>query len=548
MSGEGQTGVLLRTMRPQGSERARLALSVALATGAAAAAIALLTTSGYLISRAAQRPQILMLMVAIVAVRGFGIARAVLRYGERLVSHDLALRQLVRLRGRFYRSLAPLVPGALASRSGELLSRFVADVDVLQDAYLRVAIPGLVAVLVIAGASLTAWIVLPSAGAIVLAALTIAALALPWLSSTVAARASRRQAPARALLTSDLVEGIDGARELTIAGRADAHVQRLAEGDARLAQLARGDALATAASVVAGGILAGAGMLALLLVAIPAVHSGALAGVLLAALVFLLLAAYESVLPLSAAARSLRVCATSATRLQELAETAPAVLDPSHPLALTGTGELRVEGVRFRYAPGEPWVLDHADLQIEPGEHVALTGPSGVGKSTLAELLVRFRDPEHGQVRLDRIDMRELTQREIRDAVTLCAQDCHVFNTTVRENLLIARRDASEREVLDALAAVELDEWAATLPQGLDTILGQDGELVSGGQRTRIALARALLGGSRFLILDEPTAHLDPALAERVMRNLPRACGERGLLVITHDTSALEGFDRILQL
>jgi len=254
------------------------------------------------------------------------------------------------------------------------------------------------------------------------------------------------------------------------------------------------------------------------------------------------------VLPLSAAARSLRVCATSATRLQELAETAPAVLDPSHPLALTGTGELRVEGVRFRYAPGEPWVLDHADLQIEPGEHVALTGPSGVGKSTLAELLVRFRDPEHGQVRLDRIDMRELTQREIRDAVTLCAQDCHVFNTTVRENLLIARRDASEREVLDALAAVELDEWAATLPQGLDTILGQDGELVSGGQRTRIALARALLGGSRFLILDEPTAHLDPALAERVMRNLPRACGERGLLVITHDTSALEGFDRILQL
>ncbi len=543
-----ETSTLLHIARAQPGERARLALSVALATGAAAAAIALLGTSGYLISRAAQRPQILMLMVAIVAVRAFGIARAALRYVERLVSHDLALRQLARLRLRFYRGLVPLVPGSLSSRSGDLLSRFVADVDTLKDLHLRVVIPGFVAVLVLAGAALAAWIILPSAGLTVLVVLALAALLLPWLSTIVSSRAARRQAPARARLTSELVESIDGATELAMSGRAAEHVRRLKDSDTRLARIARSDAIAAATAAAAGEILAAVGVLAVLLVAIPAVHSRALSGVLLAALVFLLLAAYESILPLSAAARSLRLCATAAGRLHELTLSPPAVEDPVSPRTLTGAGELCAESVSFRYEPGQPWVLEGAELRIAPGEHVALTGPSGTGKSTVAELLVRFQDPVRGRVTIDGIDMRELPQRQIRDAVVLCAQDCHVFNTTIRENLLLARRDAGEREIVRALAAVELDEWAAGLPQGLDTVVGQDGELVSGGQRTRIALARALLADSRFLILDEPTAHLDQSLARRVMHNLLSVCDDRGLLVITHDATALEGFDRALRM
>jgi ABC-type multidrug transport system fused ATPase/permease subunit len=289
-------------------------------------------------------------------------------------------------------------------------------------------------------------------------------------------------------------------------------------------------------------------VLALLLVAIPAVHSGALSGVLLAALVFLLLASYDSVLPLSVSARAMRMCATAAGRLQEVAHSSPAVTDPPSPRALTGTGALCAEGVDFRYAPGEQLVLEHTDLAIAPGEHVALTAPSGAGKSTLAELLVRFHDPLCGRVTLDGVDLRELSQEQVRGAVVLCAQDCHVFNTSIRENLLLARRDASEQELLAALAAVELDEWAQGLPHGLDTRLGRDGELMSGGQRRRLALARALLAGSRFLILDEPTAHLDVALAERVMHNVLSLCDDRGLLVITHDTTALEDFDRVLSL
>jgi thiol reductant ABC exporter CydC subunit len=521
---------------------------VALATGAALAAIALLGTSGYLISRAAERPPILMLMVTIVAVRAFGLTRAVMRYGERLASHDLALRQLGRLRQRFYRSLVPLIPGGLESRSGDLLSRFVADIDTLKDLYLRVVIPGLVSLLVLISATLATWLILPTAGLTVLLSLTLAILLLPWLSGTVAFRAARRQAPARSRLTSELIEGIDGASELALSGQAVAHAERLTRSDNRLARIARSDALASSAAATAGGVLSGIGVLALLLVAIPAVHSGALSGVLLAALVFLMLAAYDSILPLSAAARSLRVCAIAAGRLQEIALQPPAVTNPPTPRQPTGTGELSVEHLSFRYEPDQPSVLNHLTLRIAPGEHVAVTGPSGVGKSTLAELLVRFNDPTGGRLTLDGIDLRELSQHEIRAAVVLCAQDCHVFNTTIRENLLIARRDATEEQILDALAIVELDEWATGLPHGLDTLMGQDGELASGGQRQRIALARTLLSDARFLILDEPTAHLDVKLAHRVMRNVLAQSSERGLLFITHDPSLAQTCDRIVAL
>src|ERR1019366_4783667 len=539
---------LARLARPREGERARLALSVALAAGAAGAAIAPLSTPGYLISRAAQRPQILALMVAIVAVRGFGIARAGLRYAERLSSHDLALRRLSRLRLGFFRALAPRMPGIGGSRSGELLSRFVADVDTLRDLYPRVVIPALLAVVVIAGAAGAARVMLPDAGLAGLAALALAALVLPWLSATVSARAARRQAPARAQLTSELVEDIDGALELTLAGRAEERVERLRTADARLARIGRGDAMASAVAAGAGQVLAGAGVLALLAVAIPAVHAGTLSPVLLAALVFLLLAAYESVLPLSAAARAARMCARAGARLGEITDAPPAVADPPSPRALTGSGELRVEGVGFGYEPEQPWVLKDVGLRLAPAGRVALVGRSGAGKSTLAELLVRFHDPLAGRVSLDGVDLRELTPGQGREAIVLCAQDCHVFNTSIRENLLLARRDAGEREIAGALAAVELQEWVAGLPHGLDTLVGQDGELVSGGQRTRIALARALLADARFLILDEPTAHLDPELARRVMHRLPSVCGERGLLVITHDADTLEGFDRILSV
>ena len=533
---------------PRGEGR-QLALATALATGAMGASIALLATSGYLISRAAQHPPILELMVAIVAVRAFGIARACMRYGERLSSHDLAFRQLARLRVRFYQRLVPLVPGCLRERSsGDLLARFVGDVDTLSDLYLRTLIPSLVALATIVGAGIAAWVILPAAGPAVFGSLLAAAIVLPCLSAAVAAGSGRRQAGMRAQMTGELIETIDGSAELVLAGRADERVRRLGAIDAELALLGRRDALASSLATGLGSALMGAGLLLVVAIAIDAAHTGALSGVLVAALAFLLLAAYEAVTPLGAAGQRAHACASAATRLDEVCASQPLIADPPVPRALSGHGELCLRGVHLRYGPAEPWVLDGAELRLAEGEHVALLGDSGAGKSTLSELLVRLRDPNAGVVSLDGIDVRELAIDDLRAAVVLCGQDAHLFNTTIRENLLLARRTATDSEIAQVLAAVELDGWVADLPDGLDTIVGEAGELVSGGQRQRIALARALLSQSRFLILDEPVAHLDAPMAERVTRNALAYTRGRGVLLIAHSTAGTKSCNRILRL
>jgi thiol reductant ABC exporter CydC subunit len=540
---------LLSISRPQEGESGRLALSVALAAGATGAAIALLATSGYLISRAAQRPMIISLMVTIVAIRAFGITRATLRYAERLASHDLALRQLARLRVRFFTALAPLVPGQLRGTSrGDLLARFVGDVDTLQDVYLRVLIPTLVALVVTLGTAAAGWLMLRTVGLVLLLALIVTAVLSSWASAIVAAASGRNQAPVRAALTGQLVEAIDGSAELALAGRTQERVTTLGAIDARLARLGRRDALAGALASGLHSLLTGIGLLALLVVGIGGVRSGAMPGVLLAATAFLFLGACESVAPLPTAARRARSCAAAASRLEEICLKRPAVLDPAVARRASGGGALALRGVTMSYGTDEDTVLERVDLRLGAGARVALTGPSGAGKTTLAELLVRFHDPQQGTVTLDRIDVRELSQDELRSAVLLCGQDAHLFNTTVRENLLIARRGATDAEIWSALELVELDGWTAGLPDRLDTRVGQQGELVSGGQRQRLSLARALLSDARFLILDEPVAHLDAPLARRVIARVLAGAGSRGVLVITHASKSLEDFDTVLRL
>jgi thiol reductant ABC exporter CydC subunit len=545
----GATQSLLAAARAGGSERRRLGLAVVLGFGAVASAGALLLTSGYLITRAAQRPDILTLTVAIVGVRAFAITRSLLRYGERLSSHDAALRLLGRVRASFFRRLAPLVPGDLGGpRSGDLLSRFVGDVDALQDLYLRALAPPVVAALVIAASALTAWLILPAAAPIVFVCLLLASIVVPGLAATLAASAGRRQAPARAALSAELVETIGGATELAVAGRAGERVARLRAADARLAAIARSDALAAGAATVLGSLAAGLTVIAVLAVAIPAVHGGTLAGVLLASLAFLALAAFEGIAPLPLAARRLRACAEAARRIDELCDRQPTVADPEHPTPVPPVGALVLDSVRASYGPGAPAVLDGVSLRLAPGRLVALRGPSGAGKTTLAHLLVRFRDVDSGSVTIGGVDVRDVAQEDLRKAVVFAAQDAHLFNTTLRENIQLARRDADEADIWHALESAGAADWARSLPDGLDTFAGEDGGVISGGQRQRIALARALLADGRFLILDEPTAHLDAETARRIIAHIAAGARDRGVLVITHSDAGLEHFDEVLEL
>lgn len=528
-------------------DRRLAALTLLAATIALLAAIAMLAFSGALISKAALRPPVLTLSVLIVTVRAVGLTRAIARYGERLASHDLAFRALGRLRGAFYARLAPLVPAGLPGGRAQLLSRFVDDVDQLQHLYLRALAPPAAALLTAVATVLAATVLLPAAAAILLVALLLAGIGLPVATAAIVHRASRRQARARERLTAEILELSRDAAELAVLGQSDARVARVQAAGRELQALARRDAVAAALVAGAAHALQGAAILGTLLVAIPAVGTGTLDGVLLAALVFLTLASFEATAPLSLAAQQLGACAAAATRVVEVIDAPVTLRDLPAPAPLP-PGALEMLGVEFAYE--DEALLNGIDLRLEPGEAVALVGPSGAGKSTLAELLVRFRDVDAGSVRVGGVDVRDVAQDDLRRAVRLVAQDEALFTTSIAENVRLAAPGSDDAAVSAALDAAGLAPWLASLPEGINTLAGEDGADVSGGQRRRIALARALLADARFLIVDEPTAHLDAASANDLVLTLVRhahAHGQ-GLLAIVHGTGALDCFDRVVEL
>ena len=565
------SAALVRVLRLALPLRRRFALAALLGAAALGSGAALMASSGYLISRAALRPEILSLTMVIVGVRFFALARAALRYLERLVAHDAAFRFLARVRVSFFEKLEPLVPGGLPdSRAkagsvggeaadarptdrlptgspGELLSGFVADVDALQHLLVRVVGPPLAALAVGAAATLTALVVLPEAGLALGLSLVAGAVFVPLLAARLARAAGRRRPRERAALASGTVELLAGLPELVASGDAERALAELAEADRRLRRSVVREALAGGAGDGLAIALTGLAATSVVVAAIPAVHAGRLSGVMLGLLALLTLASFEGVRALPLAAQHLAGTEAAAERLFALADAQPPVRDPARPRALEAGAVLRLEHARLRIAGG-PWLLDGAELELRPGRCVALTGPNGAGKTTLAYTLVRFRELDGGRATLDGHDLREYAQDDVRRVVAYCGQDAHLFATTIRENVRLAKPDASDAEISAALERAGAGAWLASLPEGLDTFVGDEGGLVSGGQRQRIALARALLSGARLLVLDEPTAHLDEATATAVLDDLLCLPDDVGLLLITHSPLCLERFDEVLRL
>ena len=530
--------------------RWRLAGAIVLGALTVVFGVGLMATAGYLISRAAERPEILSLMVAIVAVQFFGVGRPVLRYLERLASHDIALRVLGKLRARFYARIEPLAPAELESyRKGDLLSRMVADVDALQNLYLRGLEPPLVALLAGAVSVAAAAAFLPAAGLVLAAGLLIAGFAVPALAGALGARAGRRQAAARGELSAELVELLRGAPELVAFGGEAAAVERVRAADRALVKLARRDALAAGMADGLGLVVTGLTVAGVLAVGITAHDHGALNRVLIAMLALLALAAFEAVTPLGATARELSATLAAGRRVLDLTERTPAVRDPSSPLpAPTWPFAVALEDVTARYPRAERPALDGVSLTLEPGERVALLGPSGAGKTTVTNLLLRFLDPERGRMTVAGRDVREYRQDDVRRAISVAGQDSHLFSAPIRDNVRLARPDAGDDEIADALRRARIWDWICRLPDGLDTFVGEEGRELSGGQRQRIVLARALLADAPVLVLDEPTAHLDPVTASELVNDVFSAAGDRTVLLITHRREGLDLVDRVVTL
>jgi thiol reductant ABC exporter CydC subunit len=528
----------------------RLALATLLGAGAIAAAIGLIATSAWLISRSAQRPQESAVALAIVGVQFFALARGLCRYGERLVGHDAAFRVLSDLRVGVYERLERLAPlGLPGFASGDLLARLVHDIEALQDLMLRVLPPFAIALGVGAATVALVWVMLPAAGLILLAALLIAGTLVPWLTGRLAARSEARQATARGELTSSVVDLIEGGPELAVNGAVAEQLSRSLAADQTLTLLARASARTAGIGQGLTSLCSGLAMWGALVVGVAAVHSGHMDGVLLAGLALIPLVAFELVAGLPAATQTLQRVRRSAARVFEVMDTQAPVAEPAHARTLPEPPyALRARGARARYPGAEEWALDGVDLDLSAGRRVAVVGASGAGKSTLAGVLLRFLEYREGSVTLDGVEIADLDGDEYREAVGLASQEAHVFDNTLEENLRLARRDATADQLREALAAVRLLDWAEGLPEGLSTEIGERGARMSGGQRQRLALARALLADFPVLILDEPGEHLDTATADAIVADLLAVTGEKATLLITHRLAGLPEADEVLVL
>ncbi|GGW61314.1 ABC transporter [Streptomyces griseoloalbus] len=543
-------GALARVRALSGARRGRLTLALLLGTLALGSAVGLMATSGWLISRASQQPPVLYLMVAVTATRAFGIGRAVFRYAERLVSHDAVLRMLADTRVAVYRRLERLAPAGLrGTRRGDLLSRLVSDVDALQDYWLRWLLPAGAAVVVSAlSVGFTAWL-LPEAGAVLAAGLLAAGAGVPLLTGAVARRAERRLAPARGVLATRVTDLLAGTAELTVAGALPVRTAEARRADGTLTRIASRAATATALGDGLTALISGLTVAAAALVGAQAVATGRLDGVALAVVILTPLAAFEAVLGMPLAVQYRQRVRRSAERVYEVLDAPVPVREPESPRqAPASPFPLVVKGLAARHPGQDRDALDGLDLTLERGRRIAVVGPSGSGKTTLAQVLLRFLDAGAGSYTLAGVDAYALDGDDVRRLVGLCAQDAHLFNSSIRENLLLARKGATEDELRGALARARLLEWADSLPDGLDTLVGEHGARLSGGQRQRLALARALLADFPVLVLDEPAEHLDLPTADALTADLLAATAGRTTLLITHRLAGLDAVDEVIVL
>ncbi|PBC83749.1 MULTISPECIES: thiol reductant ABC exporter subunit CydD [unclassified Streptomyces] len=556
LPGPARGSALTRLRRTARSHRARFALALLLGSLALGSAVGLMATSGWLISRAAQQPPVLYLMVAVTATRAFGIGRAVFRYAERLVAHDAVFRMLAEARVAVFRRLERLAPAGLKERNrGDLLSRLVADVDAGQDYFLRWLLPVGAAVLVGAGAvGFTGWL-LPEAGALLAVGLLLAGVGVPMLSGALARRAERQLAPARGQLATRVVDVLTGTAELTVAGALPARTEAVRDADRELTRIASRSATVSGTGAGLSALLCGLTVAAAAVAGIQAVHAGRLSGVALAVVVLTPLAAFEAVTGLPLAVQYRRRTRHAAERVFEVLDAPVPVQEPTAPAeAPEAPFPLVVRDLTARHPGADRPALDGVGFTVTAGRRLAVVGPSGSGKTTLAQVLLRFVDRESGAYLLGGTDAGTLDGDAVRRLVGLCAQDAHLFDSSLRENLKLARRDRhgasgdADQDLWEALGRARLADWVRGLPDGLDTMIGEHGARLSGGQRQRLALARALLADFPVLVLDEPAEHLDLATADALTADLLAATEGRTTVLITHRLTGLEEVDEVLVL
>ncbi len=515
----------------------------------AAAAVSLLAVSGWLIVSASIVDSLVPLSIAVVGVRFFAVTRAVTRYLERLSGHDAALRQLATTRSDMVRRLIPLSPAGLgATDRGQVLAALVDDVENLQNLPLRVVQPLAVSGVVALGAVGFLAFVSPPAALTLAVCLLVAALAAVGLGWIFGSRAEAAVSARRAEVSAALVDYF-GSLDVLLAFGAEAQArERIRVADAALRRVVGRASLAQAVAAGVVSLMAGAASVWALAVAAPGLATGAIDAPWLAVAVLVPMVVFEVFGAVPIAAASWRSVRASAERIVDvLPERMPPELrtDAGQDVAVDGVPALTLRGATAHW-PGGAAALTGVDLDLAPGERVLVSGASGAGKSSLAAALVGFLRVD-GEYRIGDLDAAALSGPSLRRVVGLCEQQPQLFDEDVRQNLLFARDTATDEELLAVLDRVGLAAWVRERG-GLDARVGDRGALVSGGQAQRIALARALLRGFPVLVLDEPTAGVDPEASDALLRDLLQATGEQSVLLISHVAPPAGTVDRVVRI
>jgi len=527
-----------------------VALSVLLGALTIGANVALMGSSSWLIAAAALHPSIAELEVAIVGVRFFGIARAVFRYLERLVSHNVTFRLLARLRVWFYERLEPLAPARLMEyRAGDLLSRVIADVNMLENLYVRVIAPPLTAIVVAFFVSLFLASFDARLGYTLFSFMLGLGLLLPLLAQRLSRAPGTNLVTRRAELQARLVDGIQGLPDILAFGRAADQGHAIDNSSRAVGQAQRRLAIVTGINSGMSVLLINMGMWAILALAIPLVSAGKIEGVMLGALSLITLASFEAVTPLPLAAQMWESTRASAKRLFEIVDAEPVVSDQlsvtSNQSQITNY-DLRFTNLSFTYPTQQTPALQNITFNLQSEHPLAIVGPSGAGKSTLVNLLLRFWEYSQGEIELGGHSLHSCTQDQVRQKIAVVSQSSYFFNASILQNLKLARSSATRPEVEEAMRKAQIHELAASMTKGYDTLIGEQGVRLSGGERQRLAIARAILKDAPILILDEPTANLDPLTEQQVLNTLFATMQGRTTLLITHRLIGLEHFNQIL--
>jgi ATP-binding cassette subfamily C protein CydCD len=528
----------------------RVALSVLLSSITILASVALMGTSAWLISTAAIAVSVADLGVSTVGTRFFGITRAVFRYLERLVSHDVTFRLLAKLRVWFYEKLEPLAPARLMNfRAGDLLARIIGDVETLENFYVRVVSPPLTAIVVGTFTAIFLASFYPLLAPVYLTFYLSLGLLLPILAQTSSRKSAEQTITLRADLQTNLVDGIQGMADLIAYGRANERRTQIAATAGEYGNAQRRMARVTGIHSALGTLLTQLGMWSVLFLTIPQVINGNLAGPMLASLTLLTLASFEAVTPLPLAAQMWNSAREAARRLFEVVDVEPEISDElpvtSKQPQITNY-ELRITNLSFTYPNQTAPALRNLTFDLRPLTSLAIVGPSGAGKSTIANLLLRFWDYQVGEITLGGESLKALNQDEVRARSGYISQNTYFFNTSIYENLRFARKKVTREEVEAACKSAQIHDFIMSLPKGYDTLIGEQGLRLSGGERQRLAIARTLIKDAPILILDEPTANLDPLTEKQVLETLFDVMKRKASLLITHRLIGLENVDEIL--